>query len=189
MNFMDEKKAKFLPFHAINEFMTEAFRLEVIHLVLSNLDKIPQDSRRVITDFIRREVRVNGFRNAIMAPHGFQAKASITVFEKRPDFVAAIIQSWCSLKSDLAGNVHALLTERGWTLLPVDANRTRLPGFLTRWAKSEEFEILDEAYRKAHPDFEGSDDDINLAVVWLSGRLPVDMVDITVEPLEQPDEA
>jgi hypothetical protein len=37
--------------------------------------------------------------------------------------------------------------------------------------------VLVNAYRERHPQDEISDDDICLMIVWMSGRLPVDMVE------------
>jgi hypothetical protein len=66
-------------------------------------------------------------------------------------------------------------------VLPVEAYRTKLPGFLNRWPKAEQFDVLDEAFRAAHPETASSKDDISLMVVWISTRLPYELV-------EQPDE-
>jgi hypothetical protein len=56
-----------------------------------------------------------------------------------------------------------------------------LPGFLTTWPRAEEFEVLVKAFREQHPDTPASDDDISLMVAWLSGRLPLDLVDAAFE--------
>jgi hypothetical protein len=68
--------------------------------------------------------------------------------------------------------VYDLLVARGWELLPPEADRTVLPGFLTKWPKGETFEVLNEVFLKMYPGTQASDDDISLMVVWLSGRLP-----------------
>lgn len=177
-------KVKFIPFHAINEFMTEQYQLEVLLAVFVNLDKVPADYRRTIQDYVRKEVRVPGFRNANQAPPAMQAKSSIRVFERRPEFVAAVLAGWAEMQPEFCNSVYEFLLERGWKLLPLDANRTKLPGFLTRWSNAEGFETLTAAYREQYPEWQGADNDISLMVVWLSGRLPVELVDTSTEPLE-----
>ena len=52
------------------------------------------------------------------------------------------------------------------------------PVFLTRWPKDDSFEALDQEFHDQHSDSEASDDDINLMIVWLSNRLPYEMVDM-----------
>jgi hypothetical protein len=65
-----------------------------------------------------------------------------------------------------------MLQNRKWELLPMEADRTRLPGFITVWPKGEDFEALNQAYAEAHPDAPAESNDIALMVVWLSARLP-----------------
>ena len=39
----ENKKAQYLPFHAINEFMRDDFRLTILQEVLSNINKIDKE--------------------------------------------------------------------------------------------------------------------------------------------------
>ncbi|HVN56421.1 MAG TPA: hypothetical protein VMT46_18990, partial [Anaerolineaceae bacterium] len=64
---------------------------------------------------------------------------------------------------------------REWEILPVDADRTKLPGFLTTWPKSESFDALTAAFRDANQDGEDDPDRISLMAVWLGGRLPYNL--------------
>jgi hypothetical protein len=87
--------------------------------------------------------------------------------------VAAIISAWAESQPELRENVYNLLVSRGWELLPIDTDRTKIPGFLTIWPRKDTFEIIDQAFREMFPDFPASNNDISLMVVWLSGRLPL----------------
>lgn len=174
------EKAQFIPFNAINEFMLSEFRRTVISDTLTNLDKASEEKQKSIKGLIRRTVKVQGFRNSAMAPVPMKVAGSINTFEKSADFVKNVLQAWSEIKSETRKNTYAFLVDRKWTLLPEDADRGQLPGFLTRWPASESFEVLVKAYQEAYPDHDVTDNEISLMVVWLSGRLPVEMVETEV---------
>lgn len=174
---MNDEKINFLPFHAINQFMLSDYRLKVLHSVLSSSDQLAPARRSAINSLIRRLVTAPGFRNASLAPVSIKVKGSVAAFERSPEMVAQILSAWYELHPELAAIVHEFLSARGWEILPLDADRSKVPGFLTRWWKDEEFETLDVAFRTARPEYEVSDDDLNLMIVWVSGRLPVEMVE------------
>jgi len=73
--------------------------------------------------------------------------------------------------------MHALLEAHGWKILPLDANRTKMPGFMIQWPQEDDFDTLYGSFREVNPDSEASDDDLGLMAVWLSGRLPYEMVE------------
>jgi len=169
---MNDKKIPFLPFHAINEFMLDDYRQQVIASVLASRESLPADASRHLASLIKKHVAVPGFRNANKAPAGMQRKPAIKAFQKSPQFVAGILAAWAELHPELRQQTYDLLTARGWELLPPDADRTRLPGFMTVWPAGEHFETLVTAFREAYPDSAAGDDDISLMTVWLGGRLP-----------------
>jgi hypothetical protein len=175
---MDDKQAKFMPFNAINEFMLDEFRIHVIHEVLSSMDKIDSDLRKDLLGLIKNLVKIPGFRNSLQAPLSVKTRAVITQFERNPNLTVDILAAWAEIHSDLAQVVYDLLKQRGWELLPTDTQREKLPGFLTTWDKKESFEVLDEAFAALSPAFAASTDEFRLMVVWLSTRLPYEMVDV-----------
>jgi len=169
---MDEKKAAFLPFHAVNEFMLSAYRAEVIRTALLAAPHLPAPLGRRLNTLTRKHVRVAGFRDARKAPPRLRVQPSVKVFEKNAEFAAAVLAAWAESRSALRRQVYDLLTARGWETLPPEADRTRLPGFLAEWPEDEHFETLTAAFRTQYPDSQASDDDIALMCVWISGRLP-----------------
>ena len=173
----ENKQARFLPFHAINEFMRPDFRTEVVRATLLALPGLPDDRRSQIEKITRRAVKVPGFRNSAKAPASLRVKPTAEAFEKNAGLVAAILSGWSESHPELRGQVSDLLAERGWEILPADADRTKLPGFLTRWPKGEDFETLTAAFVERYPDSESGSDDVSLMVVWLSGRLPYELVE------------
>jgi hypothetical protein len=91
--------------------------------------------------------------------------------------VAAILAAWTEAHAALKEKVQALLEARQWEILPIDADRTKLPGFITIWPRGENFEVINQAFKEMYPDTEVSDDDVSLMVVWISGRLPYQFTD------------
>lgn len=174
---MEKDKAQFLPFHAINDFMMPDYRLSVLHSVLANLDKLGQERRSAIQGLLRRSLNIAGFRNPLQAPVALKARNLVSPFENNHDLVAQIVSAWVELRPELRQQVFDLLTELEWELLPVDADRTKLPGFLTRWPKSDSFDAITGAFHEKYPDTSVADNDISLMVVWLGGRLPYDVVE------------
>jgi hypothetical protein len=173
----DKEKAAFLPFSAINDYMREDYRLEVVRAVLQSLPDLPKGEREGVERQISKNVKVPGFRNSSKAPYQVKVKPVADAFQKNSHLAAAILSAWSASQLELRSQVVDLLTSRGWEILPAEADRTKLPGFLTRWPKSEEFEILDRAFHAKYPDIPAKDDDISLMVVWISGRLPYEPVE------------
>lgn len=177
----EQQQTQFFHFHTINEFMLPEFRQQVIAQVITNLDALPADLRSRLNGQIRQLVKVPGFRNSSLAPAPVKVRGAIQTFERNPQFAANVLAAWSELNAELRQQVFDFLTQRGWKVLPLDADRTKLPGFMTRWPKAEQFDVLDEAFRVLHPETSSSKDEVSLMTVWLSTRLPYELVD-------QPDE-
>jgi len=169
-----EKKVSFIPFHALNHFMRDGYRRDVIRTAVNGMRGLPKDLQRDIEKQIKRFVKVPGFRNSARAPLSLTAKHMPDAFEKSPDVVKAILAAWAELNAGLRQQVFDLLETRGWEMLPVDADRTKLPGFLTTWPEEEDFEVINQAFTEKYPDAGVESDDVSLMTVWLSGRLPVE---------------
>jgi hypothetical protein len=182
---MNDKKVAFIPFHAINQFMRNDFRLIVIRSTLMAMNKLDREFTAPIDRLTRKHVKVAGFRNSVKAPATVKAVAMVKPFEKHPNLAAAILNAWAASKADLRQQVFDLLTDRTWKLLPIEVNRTKLPGFLTRWPEEDDFEVIYESFTTINPDVEASIDEVSLMVVWLSGRLPINK--ISKEEMEEPE--
>ncbi len=174
---MDNTQASFLPFHAINQFMVPEYRLSVLQRVFNGFEKLSGPRKGAINGLVKRLVSVPGFRNSGVAPVPLKVKNSVSVFERSADFAGQVIMAWSELNPELRQQVYDFLVAREWELLPPDADRSKLPGFLTTWPKGETFDVLDQAFLEVHPDKTASDDDVRLMVVWLSGRLPYDVME------------
>jgi hypothetical protein len=172
---MDNKKAEFFPFHGINEYMLPDYRLHVIQTAFQKFDQLPGERRSAINGLVKRYVQVPGFRNSTQAPAGIKGRSAVSTFEQRPEFTAQILQGWSELNPDLRQKVYDFLKAREWELLPPDADRTRLPGFLIEWPKGQDYDVLGEAFKTMYPDNSYEENDLRLMIVWLSGRLPYDM--------------
>lgn len=169
---MTDDQAEFLPFHALNEFMRPDYRLAVVRAALTALPQLPAPMRAPIDALTKQIVRVPGFRNSLQAPLPLRAGPIAAAFEQSPELVSAILAAWAESHTDLRQNVYDLLKARNWEILPPDADRTKLPGFLTHWPDGEDFETLNKAFAELYPDTTANSDDVSLMVVWMSGRLP-----------------
>ena len=172
-----EKKASFLPFHAINEYMLDDYRQLVIQSVLGNFTKLSEERQRKINSLIKNHVRVQGFRNSAVAPLPLKINGCIETFKKSHEFVAQILGAWSEINSETKKTIFRYLAERSWKLLPIEADRSLLPGFMLEWPKEDSFEILIDSFREKYPDYSLSDDDISLMVVWLGNRLPYEIIE------------
>lgn len=187
----------FLPFHAINEFMRPDFRLSVIRVTLSELPNLPDNLAKPINRLTKKHVKVPGFRNSEKAPAMVKVIPMSKSFEKSPELVVAILAGWAEIHKELRQQVFEMLMARNWKflsigsdtqpetliqellhswgVLPIEVDRTKLPGFYMRWPKGENFETLYSAFTEMYPDAEVSIDRVSLMVVWLSLRLPYQM--------------
>lgn len=169
---MNDQQAQFLPFHAINDFMRSDYRLEVIRTALNALGNLPDEFSAPIERLTRRLVQVPGFRNTAKAPIHLRVKPTAAAFEKSHQLVAAILHAWTATNPELSQQVYDLLISRNWEVLQPNIDRTKLPGFISRWPPKENFEILTNAFREMYPQAQTKDDDVNLMIVWISTRLP-----------------
>ena len=172
---MDDKQVQFLPFNAINEFMLNDYRLHVIQQVLAGIDRLPGDRRAAINGMVKRYVQVPGFRNSVQAPSGIKARAAVSVFERHAEMASHILQGWSELHPELRQKVFDFLKNREWEILPPEADRTKLPGFLVVWPTGQNYDVLDEAYAGMYPEDAVEANDLRLMIVWLANRLPYDM--------------
>jgi hypothetical protein len=187
----------FLPFHAINEFMRPDFRLSIIRDVLNNLPNLTKERTSAIARLTNRDVKIPGFRNSEKAPTIVKSLPFSKAFEKSPDLVGEIIAAWTEIHSDLRTQVYTVMNSRhwpifesvqefsigsitsefikAWPVLPPEIDRTRLPGFIPRWPKNEDFNTLYHDFIEQYPESDASIDKVSLMVVWLALRLPIEM--------------
>ncbi len=166
------KKAELLPYHALNEFMRNDYRLNVVRNTLHGLPALPDHFRAPIDRLTKKFVRVPGFRNSEKAPARVKAAPLAETFEKNPELVSAVLNAWAELHHELRQQIFDLLKGRGWEVLPVEADRTKFPGFLIHWPKGDNFEVLNQAYQEAYPESAATTDDVSLMIVWVAMRLP-----------------
>lgn len=163
---------QFLPFSAINAFMRDDYQVEVIKAVLAETSDLPEVLRGRFQAMQNRAIQIHGFRNSASAPSNIKIKPFIAAMQKNSELTALTLQIWAEIHPELMSRVNILLKDMGWELLPLDADRTKLPGFLTVWPAGQDFEILNQKYHAQYPDYPDSEDDISLMAVWIGGRLP-----------------
>jgi hypothetical protein len=171
----EKKEVQVIPFHAINEFMRDDYRLLVLQEVFTNLAKGTPEQRAAITKLFANGVKLPGFRNSSLAPLPIKIKNSMSVFERSAEFTANVLEVWSNLHSELKENMVDILSEKGWEPQPVNVDRSLLPGFLIDWPKTDTFEVLINAVRAKKADIDESDDNISLMAVWVGNRLPYNL--------------
>jgi len=171
----NEKSIQFLPFNAINEFMLPEYRLEVIQYVFQNVNQLPSGLQRGIHQTQKKYLKISGFRNSTLAPVPLKVRNSVSAFEKSSEFVAEILSAWKALHEDLGEKVGQVLGEIGWEILPVEANRAKLPGFMTTWPKTDTYEVIEARFGEMFPEHGYAENDVRLMVVWIGGRLPYEL--------------
>jgi hypothetical protein len=169
---MTNKQAQFLPFSAINLFMRPDYRANVVKAALQSIPTAPKPTQGQFDSLTKKWVTIPGFRNSVQAPLPMKIKQFIIAFEKSPDVAGFILKLWADLHPDLRSKVNDLLMERHWEILPPEADRTKLPGFIPSWPEGEDFDQLNSVYKERYLDEKDEVDDISLMVVWLSTRLP-----------------
>jgi hypothetical protein len=192
--------AEYLPFHAINEFMRPDFRLSLLRDTLTALPDLSEEHNSRINRLTKKLVKITGFRNSEKAPALMKVIPMSKTFEKSPELVAAILAAWSDLNSQLRLEVYEMLIQRGWKyistdqplsldvlspellrqwpMLPPQVDRTKLPGFYTRWPKGEDYETLYKHFTETYSNEEVSIDKVSLMVVWLALRLPFEMEEV-----------
>ena len=172
----NQDKVEFLPFNGINQFMLPEYRRQVLQTVFGHMDQLPPQQKSRLGTLFRRYLQLPGFRNPTLAPMGVKVRGAVAPFEKSAEFASAILAGWAELNSELMSQIYHMLKDRGWELLPLDADRTKVPGFLTRWPAEETYEVLNQTYLEQFPQSKASEDDVRLMAVWISGRLPFEQV-------------
>lgn len=175
---MTEEKTRleFIPFTAINEFMRADYRMILLRNTLLALPDLSPKTQASINKLTKKHVKIPGFRNSSKAPASVKAVSMVKPFEQQPKMVAAIIAGWAEANSDLRQCVFEQLISFGWKLLPPEADRTRLPGFLKQWPEDNDYEYIYDGYLDSYPESEFGIDDVSLMAIWLSLRLPIEKV-------------
>lgn len=183
------KEAKFLPWAALNEFMVDSFRTAVVRRAMTSMQQVGGKHKATIQRIVRNKATVPGFRNAGKAPLPLQIQPAAIVFTKESELVGAVLAVWAETVPDLRDGVHAFLATRNWPLLPADADRTLIPGWLMDWPEKDDLQTLGEAYLAAtypNNDSPYTRDDACLMICWMSGRLPVNLPEDEDGPEETP---
>ncbi len=174
---VDEMKTQFIPFHAINEFMRDDYRLSILQEVMTHFEDCDKDKILKVNRLFAKGVQIPGFRNSSLAPGAVRVKHSVELFENSPEFAALVVECWSERHLGLKQAVWQLLDAKGWKPLPAKADRTQLPGFMVNWPKGETFDLFIKSIKETNPELDESDDNVSLMVVWVGNKLPYNLFD------------
>jgi len=169
----DQKSVSFIKFSAINEFMLDDYRIRVLQRIFDQFANLAPDWQRKLVLGIKSRLVIPGFRNPNQAPQGLKMRHAVQAFQKDAAFCGLVLQIWSETHPGLRAKVAEILAAKGWELLPVEVDRSILPGFLTEWPEGEDYDTVEKAFHEAGGSSDESEDDIRLMAVWVSGRLPV----------------
>jgi hypothetical protein len=181
-NMTDESYAQFAPFSAINDFMLADFRIKVIQRVYANFPSLPDAVKQQVDALTRALVVVPGFRNSAKAPSQLKSRNSVKSFETSSEFVAVILSAWSYTLPELNAQVHSMLAGLGWEVLPIDVDRTKMPGFIPSWPDDQNFSTLCSLFSSQNPKSQITDDEVSLMIVWVALRLPYDQASLDEDP-------
>ena len=174
---VNDKKAQFIPFHAVNEFMRDDYRLSILQEVMSHLEDCNKDKIMRVNRLFVKGVQIPGFRNSSLAPVAVRIKHCVGLFEKSHEFAALMIECWSERHRGLKQAVWQLLDARNWKPFPIEVDRTQLPGFMVNWPKGDTFDQFIKSITESNPELNESDDNISLMVVWVGNKLPYNLFD------------
>ena len=106
----DDEEVAFLPFLALNEFMRDDYRMQVVRTALTALPNLPEPIRLPIERLTRQVVKVPGFRNSEKAPLLKRLRPTASAFEKSSAMVVAILAAWAEATPELRQLVYDLLS-------------------------------------------------------------------------------
>jgi hypothetical protein len=66
---MDDKKVPYVPFHAINQFMVDTFRHDVIQSVLNGLNQLDGGKRGAYQNLIKSAVKIDRKSTRLNSSH------------------------------------------------------------------------------------------------------------------------
>jgi hypothetical protein len=167
-----DQKVQFVPFHALNAYMRPDYRLSIVRAVMAAMPSQPADAQTRFHQLTKKYIQIPGFRNSVAAPPALKVKPYASAFEKSAELVAFTLQTWAGLNPQLRAEMAEVLTGRGWEILPAEADRSKLPGFLASWPGGDDFTAINTAYREKYPESQSVEDDISLMAVWIGNRLP-----------------
>lgn len=167
---MPEKEM--LSYKAINVYIEQDYLEKVMGTVLTGVKKLPKQDQIDFSRFMRKYVKILGFRDPSRAPLPLQINALTTAFEEKDEVVPFTLSVWAKVNKKLAKQVKTWLDGEGWKDLDTAREYSEDGGFVAEWPKKLTFDKLVKDFQKTDPDAKFDRDDLILMVLWVSGKLP-----------------
>ena len=166
------------PYKAINVYLEREYLEQLLEWVLKHKETLSKQEVIEFIDEFRKHVTILGFRNPVRAPITLQVNAYASAFEQKDDVIPFTLSTWAKTQPDLAEKVKLWLVDEGWDNLALERQFDENEGFNNNWPDKLSFDELVEKFTKANPDFKFSRNDLILMVLWISGRLPNQEIDL-----------
>jgi hypothetical protein len=161
-----------VPFKTINVYINQDYLESIMKAVLTGFKKFSKQEQIDFTRFLRKYVKILGFRDPSRAPLSLQINALAKAFEEKDEVVPVVLSIWTKVNKKLAGDVKAWLEENKFKNIEMEREYSEDAGFTPDLAKKWKFEKVEKDFSKTNPDTKFERDDLILMVLWLSGRLP-----------------
>ena len=166
---MDEYR----PMVALNVYLEPYFRKDILHKILDNLSKIPEDQRKKFLEAGKQHLRISGFRNPMAAPEGLLVRNAEPLMEKNSRFLSVVLETWAANFTDSFGMLKADLKQLGFSQVDAESNyEDPENAFLEGWPEGLTYTSLEKSVRELSPEITLTRDELCLLTIWLTGYLP-----------------
>ena len=166
------------PYKAINVFLDRDYLEQFLEKLLKEKETLPKKVQISFNNELKKYVTILGFRNPVRAPLPLQVNAYASAFEEKDEVIPFTLSTWTKIASEFAEGVMTWLQVDGWDDIALERQFDENEGFKKEWPEALTFDKLVEGFKKANPDLDFSRNDIILMVLWISGRLPNQEIDL-----------
>jgi hypothetical protein len=159
-------------YKAINVFIEREDLEEVLLHLFKKLRSLPKDVQKKFFAAFRKYVKINGFRNPVMAPPPLQVNALADAFEEKDEVIPFTLSTLTKTLPDLAESVKAFLGEEAYGTMAFERPFVEGEGFVPGWPKKMTTETFLKKFAKAYPDVNTSSTALILLAAWISGSIP-----------------
>jgi hypothetical protein len=167
MTEIDEKAYK-----AINVFVEREDLEDVLSQMFAKLKQLPKDIQIKFFAAYRKYIKINGFRNPVMAPLPFQVNALADAFEKEDEVIPFTLSTLTKTMPELAKSLQTFMDNDKWGETKLERPFVEGEGFASGWPKKMTTETFLKKFSKSYPNVEAPELAVLLLAIWISGRIP-----------------
>ncbi len=159
-------------YKAINVFVERENLEDILSQMIANLRQLPKEIQIKFFAAYRKYIKINGFRNPVMAPLPFQVNALAEAFEKEDEVIPFTLSTLTKTMPELAKKIQTFMHNEKWGDTKLERPFVEGEGFALGWPKKMTTETFLKKFSKSYPDIEESEHAVLLLAIWISGRIP-----------------